>query len=323
MPQKPAHAGFFMCMTASPTYRGRFAPSPTGPLHFGSLVAALASFLDARANGGQWLVRIEDVDQTRTVAGAADDILRTLAALGFAWDDGVTYQSHRTAIYEDALACLRRIGAAYDCACSRTDVARAGRLGPEGPVYPGTCRHGTPRGAASRAVRVRTHDDPITVSDGVYGTWSQRLEGTVGDFVVRRADGFFAYQLAVVVDDADQAITRVVRGADLLSSTPRQVYLQGLLGLPTPSYAHVPLVLDTGGRKLSKRDLAHPIDPRQPLPALLAAWAFLGQAVDCEQPASPAEFWGLAMERWDLGRIPARPPPLGATGDAAGTTDKD
>lgn len=306
-------------MTASPTYHGRFAPSPTGPLHFGSLVAALASFLDARASRGQWRVRIEDVDRARAVAGAADDILRTLEAFGFEWDGGIAYQSARTALYEDALATLRRLDAAYDCACSRKDVARAGRRGTEGPIYPGSCRRGPPPGAASRAVRVRTHDAPISVADVVYGPQSQRLESAVGDFVVRRADGYFAYQLAVVVDDADQGITRVVRGADLLSSTPRQVHLQGLLGLPTPGYAHVPIVLDAEGRKLSKRDLAHPVDPRHPLAALLAAWKFLGQPTESEDPGSPAEFWAFAVERWNLGRVPAIPPPPGTAGDIAET----
>ena len=304
-------------MPQSPSYRGRFAPSPTGPLHFGSLVAALASFLDARANGGQWLVRIEDVDRTRAVSGAADDILRTLEALGFQWDGEVVYQSHRTALYEQALSSLRRHGAAYDCACSRRDVARAGRLGPEGPVYPGTCRHGTLRGATAHAIRVRTDDTPVVFTDAIYGVQSQQLESAVGDFVVRRADGLFAYQLAVVVDDADQAITHVVRGTDLLASAPRQIHLQRLLGLPTPAYAHVPLVLDAQGRKLSKSDLAHPIDLRHPLPALLAAWAFLGQTVEDERPASPAELWALAIATWDLARVAAVPPPAGLTGGVA------
>lgn len=304
-------------MNATPRYRGRFAPSPTGPLHFGSLVAALASFVDARAHEGQWLVRIEDVDRTRAVAGAADDILRTLEAFGFAWDGDVAYQSRRTALYEDALDALRRSGTAYDCACSRRDVARAGHVGAEGPVYRGTCRSGLPKGARPRAVRVRTDDLPTRVVDAVYGEHSQRLESALGDFVVRRADGFFAYQLVVVVDDADQGITRVVRGADLLSSTPRQVHLQRLLGLPTPAYAHVPVVLDDHGRKLSKRDRAHPVDPSDPLRALRAAWRFLGQADEVTRAASPAEFWDLAIARWDLGRVPAIPPPLSPAGGVA------
>ena len=304
-------------MPSSTPYRGRFAPSPTGPLHFGSLVAALASCLDARASGGDWLVRIEDVDQARAVAGAADDILRTLERCGFEWDGSVAWQSRRTALYEDALDALRRSGAAYGCVCSRKDIARAGHVGAEGPVYPGTCRRGIPHGAAPRAVRVHTHDEPIEVMDRVYGVQSQRLESALGDFVVRRADGFFAYQLAVVIDDADQGVTNVVRGADLLASTPRQTYLQGLLGLPTPGYAHVPVVLGADGRKLSKRDAAHPVDPRDPLPTLLAAWAFLGQPVEGESPVSPAEFWSLAIGRWDLGRVPAIPPPIGLTGGVA------
>jgi glutamyl-Q tRNA(Asp) synthetase len=298
-------------------YRGRFAPSPTGPLHFGSLVAALASFVDARANGGQWLVRIEDVDQTRAVAGAADDILRTLEGLGFEWDGEILYQSRRTALYEEALGRLRALGAAYDCACSRKDVARAGHVGADGPVYPGTCRRGVPHGATPRAVRVRTDDAAIAFTDAVFGMRSERLEGTIGDFVVRRADGLFAYQLAVVVDDSDQGIDHVVRGADLLSSTPRQIHLQRLLGLPSPSWAHVPVVLDAAGRKLSKRDLAHPIDPRHPLPALLAAWAFLGQADEVTRAATPAEFRAAAIAHWDLGRVPAVPPPAGLIGGVA------
>jgi len=304
-------------MTTTPTYRGRFAPSPTGPLHFGSLVAAVASFLDARANAGEWLVRIEDVDQTRAVAGAADDILRTLERFGLEWDGPVAYQGRRTALYEQALDALHRASAAYDCACSRKDIARAGHVGAEGPVYPVICRHGIPHGATPRAVRVHTHDESVEVMDRVYGSQSQRLESTLGDFVVRRADGFFAYQLAVVVDDADQGITHVVRGADLLASTPRQVYLQTLLDLPTPDYAHVPVVLGADGRKLSKRDAAHPVDPRDPLPALLAAWRFLGQIEEGESPASPAEFWAFAIQRWNLGRVPAIRPPVGMTGGVA------
>jgi glutamyl-Q tRNA(Asp) synthetase len=304
-------------MTATPRYRGRFAPSPTGPLHFGSLVAALASCVAARAGAGEWLVRIEDVDRARAVPGAADQMLRTLEAFGFAWDDDVAYQSRRTALYEDALDALRRSGAAYDCACSRRDVARAGHVGAGGPVYPGTCRSGLPTGATPRAVRVRTADAPIRVADAVYGEQSQRLESTLGDFVVRRADGFFAYQLAVVVDDADQRITHVVRGADLLASTPRQVHLQRLLELPTPAYAHVPVVLDDLGKKLSKRDLAHPVDPRDPLRALRAAWRFLGQADEVTRAASPAEFWVAAIARWDLRRVPAIPPPPGLAGGVA------
>jgi glutamyl-Q tRNA(Asp) synthetase len=304
-------------MASSASYRGRFAPSPTGPLHFGSLVAALASCLDARANRGEWLVRIEDVDQARTVAGAAADILRTLEAFGFEWSGAVVTQSRRTELYRDALDRLRHLGVAYDCTCSRKDIAATARRGVEGPVYPGRCRRGAPPGAAPRAVRVRTHDHPVVVTDAVYGAHSQSLENTVGDFVVRRADGYFAYQLAVVADDADQAITHVVRGADLLWSTARQVYLQALLDLPPLRYAHVPVVLDADGRKLSKRDRAHPVDPHEPLSALLAAWRFLGQVLESEQPASPAEFWAFAIASWDLARVPARAPPVGAITAAA------
>lgn len=287
------------------SYRGRFAPSPTGCLHFGSLVAAVASYADALAHGGLWLVRMEDVDRTREVAGAADDILRTLEAFGFEWAGEVVYQSRRTARYEEALAQLRAAGAAYPCACSRSAIAAAGRIGPEGPVYPGTCRRGLPVGARGRSIRVVTTDSPVAFDDAVCGPISQRMESEVGDFVVRRADGCFAYQLAVVVDDAEQEVTDVVRGADLLRSTPRQIHLQRLLGLPTPRYAHVPLVLGPDGRKLSKQDRAHPVERAAPLPALRAAWSFLGQS-DIGEAATPAELWRLAARTWNLSKVPAQ-----------------
>ena len=294
---------------AGTRYRGRFAPSPTGPLHFGSLVAALASYCDARAVGGQWLLRIEDVDSARSRRGAEVQILATLERYGFAWDGAIVRQSERTALYEDALARLRADGHAYACACTRRelDVAPLGIAGER--VYPGTCREGIPpsHGARrQRAWRVRVADARFECNDRLQGTQRQALARDVGDFVVKRADGLFAYQLAVVVDDAAQGITDVVRGADLLSSTPRQVLLQDLLGLPTPAYLHVPVALNAAGEKLGKQTRAAPL-PDTPLPALLAAWRFLDQPMPPELPVNVAEFWTWAIASWQVARLPPVP----------------
>jgi glutamyl-Q tRNA(Asp) synthetase len=271
---------------------GRFAPSPSGPLHFGSLVAALASWLDARAAGGRWLVRIEDLDRPRVQRGAAGEILRTLERLGLYWDGEPAFQSGRTALYEAALARLRDT---YLCGCSRREIAdSAVSLAADGAqVYPGTCRAGLPTGKSARALRLRV-SGMVSFVDRVQGTQRQDLEHEVGDFVLRRADGRFAYQLAVVVDDAEQGITDVVRGADLLDSTPRQIYLQRLLGFPTPCYLHVPVVVDADGDKLSKHAGAQPIGERD----LPRALRFLGQ------PAS--ETLAEAVSAWDPRRVPAR-----------------
>lgn len=244
-------------------YIGRFAPSPTGPLHFGSLVAALASYLDARCHeGGRWLVRIEDVDEPRTVPGAADSILRCLEAYGMEWDGPVVYQSRRKDLYRAALAALG--SHAFPCGCSRVPG-----------IYPGTCRNGLPPGKAARAWRLRVDDAVISFVDRVRGPQTDVLAETTGDFVLLRADGYFAYQLAVVVDDADQGVTDVVRGEDLLDSTGRQILLQRLLGYPTPRYAHIPVVRDASGEKLSKQTLAPPVDERGDEATLREALAFL------------------------------------------------
>ncbi len=285
-----------------PTYRGRFAPSPTGPLHFGSLVAAVGSYADALAHGGDWLVRMEDVDEGRKAAGAADAILRTLERHGFQWRGEVLFQSRRKARYQEVLEILLRQGHAYPCGCTRKEVQQTGLQGPEGPIYPGTCRNGLPAGRRARAFRLRVPELEICFHDRIQGRFCQQLQAEVGDFVIRRADGFFAYQLAVVVDDFDQGITDVVRGADLLGSTPRQRYLQKLLGAPFLRYAHLPLVLDAGGRKLSKRDRAHPVDDDDPVSGLLAAWRFLGQPEPPEHPARPLEFWSWAASHWKLSK---------------------
>jgi len=234
---------------------GRFAPSPTGPLHFGSLVAAVGSWLFARAAGGRWLVRIEDLDAPRVVRGSEQEILEALRRYGLEWDGEIVRQSQRTSCYDAALARLRDLGLAYDCACSRADMQRAASapLGAE-PVYPGTCRHGLAHGKTARAVRFRAPDTVIGFDDLIAGRVEENIARQTGDFVIKRADGPYAYQLAVVVDDAQQGVTQVVRGGDLLSSTPRQIALPRALGLPTPVYAHLPLIVGADGSKLGKRD---------------------------------------------------------------------
>jgi glutamyl-Q tRNA(Asp) synthetase len=276
-------------------YAGRFAPSPTGPLHFGSLVAALASWLDARAAGGQWLVRMEDLDAPRNLPGAAEEILRTLQALGLHGDGPVVFQSQRTALYRESLEKIR--SETYWCGCTRREIADSslGLAADGAQIYPGTCRNGLPPGRVPRALRVRVPDAEISFTDRVQGVVRQNLAREVGDFVVQRADGQFAYQLAVVVDDAAQGITDVVRGADLLDSTARQIYLQRLLGLPAPRYLHVPVVVNAAGEKLSKQTGATAIDPARDIARALA---FLGQ----NETARPAE----AAASWDITRIPPR-----------------
>jgi len=287
-------------------YRGRFAPSPTGPLHFGSLVAAVGSYLDAKAHGGLWLVRIEDIDTPRVVPGAANDILRTLEACGMAWDGVVVYQHTRSDAYHAALHALRQHGLAYPCACSRREIADSGIAGIEGFVYPGTCRARLPAGRRARAWRVVTRGASIAFDDALQGHVVQDLETQIGDFVLYRADRIFAYQLAVVVDDAEQGITDVVRGADLLHSTPRQIYLQQSLGFRTPRYLHLPVAVNARGEKLSKQTLARAIDTQQPAREIIRALRFLGQTVeDSLQDAPVREVWQTAIGRWNRERLPA------------------
>lgn len=287
--------------------RGRFAPSPTGPLHAGSLVAALASWLDARARGGQWLVRIEDVDTPRCVAGADDFILQQLAACGMTSDAPVVWQSRRSAPYQQALDRLLATGQAYPCACSRSDIeaalAAAGRQRErhQAAVYPGTCREGL-HGRPARAWRLRLPGvATVQWNDARLGEQVQDVAAEVGDFVLRRADGLWAYQLAVVVDDAEQAITHVVRGADLADNTPRQILLQRALGLPGLAYHHVPLVLGANGEKLSKQNGAAPLDLSDPLAALQTAAAVLGLP---PAEGSVSEALALWVQAW-RGQWPA------------------
>ena len=285
-------------------YVGRFAPSPTGPLHAGSLVAAVASYLDARANGGTWLIRIEDIDEGRAVPGAAETILEQLAWLGMHSDGEIVWQSRRKAVYEAARQ--RLAGHVYGCGCNRREIAdsRLG-VGPDGAaIYPGTCRHGLAPGREARSLRLRVPcagEDVVSFEDRFAGKVSQRLAVESGDFVLKRADGYWAYQLAVVVDDAEQGVTDVVRGADLLDSTPRQIYLQGLLGVPTPRYLHVPVVRNANGEKLSKQTGALavlPGDEAAGVEALLDAARFLGLPLAGTRPATLAAFWAAAIPAW-------------------------
>jgi glutamyl-Q tRNA(Asp) synthetase len=284
-----------------PAYRGRFAPSPTGPLHAGSLVAALASWLDARSHGGTWLVRIEDVDEPRAVSGADQEILRQLAACQLLPDATPLWQSARKARYDAALQQLLAAGAAYPCACSRKDIERAWaarglqRERHAELVYPGTCRQGLPAGRSGRAVRFRVGDAPVAWQDRRLGPQRQDVATEVGDFVLRRADGFHSYQLAVVVDDADQGITHVVRGEDLADNTPRQLLLQRALAAPQPAYLHTPLVLGADGEKLSKQNGAAALDVTDPLAALAAA----GRTLALEVHAGTVGDWlAAAVAAW-------------------------
>lgn len=286
---------------------GRFAPSPTGPLHFGSLVAAVGSYCLARRAGGRWLVRIEDLDMPRVVPGAADEMLFTLEALGFCWDGEVVWQSRRQDDYLAALAQLRNKGLLYDCACSRKEIlASAPHPGEEGPIYPGTCRQGLLAGRLPRAVRIRVPDRRFGFMDGVFGQYEQNLAKDVGDFVLRRADGMTAYQLAVVVDDAASGVNQVVRGADLLGSTPRQIFLLESLDLPVPAYLHLPLALNADGSKISKRNG----ESDSPLAGggeiIKRALEWLGQEVPAElRAAPPVELLVWGADCFDVGKIPA------------------
>ena len=288
-------------MPTTDRYRGRFAPTPSGPLHFGSLVAALGSYLDAKAHAGEWLVRMEDVDPPRVVAGSADAILRTLEAYGFAWDGPVLWQGTRGEAYQAALETLRAAGRVYGCTCSRKTIAETAREGVDGLVYPGTCR-GRPADEGT-AQRFHVPQRRVTFFDDLLGRVACDVAAECGDFVLKRADGVFTYQLAVVVDDAAQGITHVVRGADLLASTPRQIVLQEALAYPTPAYLHLPVVLDAAGDKLSKQTLAAPLDDADPLPALLRAARFLGLEPEAVY-GSVAEFWGWATRAWRRERLP-------------------
>lgn len=278
-------------------YIGRFAPTPSGFLHFGSLVAALASYLDARSVGGQWLLRMEDLDPPREVAGAQAGILQALDNYGLHWDGEVVYQSLRHEAYEAVIQRLFQQGIAYACSCSRKQLE-----GSNG-IYPGTCRNAG-HDQHNAAIRLRVPELNYHFTDRVQGRFEQHLGRESGDFVIRRRDGLYAYQLAVVLDDAWQGVTDIVRGADLLDSTPRHLYLQELLGLPQPRYLHVPLITQPDGHKLGKSYRSPPLQAEQAAPLLVRALHALGQAVPGELArAGVAEVLAWAVAHWDAGRI--------------------
>ncbi|MBS0039456.1 MULTISPECIES: tRNA glutamyl-Q(34) synthetase GluQRS [Neisseria] len=287
-------------------YTGRFAPSPTGLLHIGSLLTAVASYADARSNGGKWLVRMEDLDPPREMPGAASHILHTLEAFGFEWDGEVAYQSRRYALYEETLCRLKTAGLVYPCHCSRKDWQAGARRGADGFVYNGRCRHPGQRPAPQGkqpAWRIRVPDRDIGFSDGIVGGYAQNLAGDIGDFVLLRADGYWAYQLAVVADDAEQGVTHIVRGQDLLVSTPRQIYLQQCLGVPTPQYAHLPLLTNAQGQKWSKQTLAPALDLNRREQLLRQVFRYL-KLPDAPETDRPAELLDWAVAHWDMGKVP-------------------
>jgi glutamyl-Q tRNA(Asp) synthetase len=274
---------------------GRFAPSPTGDLHFGSLLAAVASYLQAKSSGGQWLIRVEDIDPPREVPGSAGRILQDLQRFGMQPDQPVLYQSDRSEAYKLAITDLLDQGHAYWCGCSRSELPASG-------VYPGTCSNGLPEGKSPRSVRLRVNDVAVSFTDLVQGQVEENLREAVGDFIIRRADGLAAYQLAVVVDDAFQGVTEVVRGADLLDSTARQIHLQNCLGLATPVYAHHPVAVGSNRMKMSKRHGSDPVASSPPAQALEMTLRFLGQP--CPGGLSDQELWAWALSNWRLTRIP-------------------
>jgi len=285
-------------------YVGRFAPSPSGPLHAGSAVAALASYLDARAHGGSWLVRMEDLDAPRNVRGADQFIMQQLQALGMRWDGDVLYQSRRLCAYQQSYSALLSLNLVYPCSCTRREIADSalrtqGRLIDSERPYPGNCRSGHPEGRQALSWRLRVPAGRTFFQDRWLGPMQQEVGQVVGDFVLRRADGIWAYQLAVVVDDAHQGVTHVVRGEDLLSSTARQVLLFNLLGLSPPKYLHVPVVTDESGQKLSKQNGAAPLNMRDPLGVLQRAWLALG--FDPLPVADLSSFWSAAISVWGQG----------------------
>ena len=287
-------------MSTQPPYIGRFAPSPTGPVHFGTLLAAVGSYLQAKKNNGDWLLRMEDVDITRRVEGADTDILKTLEAFGFEWQGEVVYQSQRTGHYQQALRSLLARELVFPCSCSRRQLAGLA-------VYPGTCRTRTLPACEEHALRLCTDTITVRFNDAVMGVQQQALASECGDFVIKRRDGLFAYQLAVVVDDALQGVTEIVRGADLLDSTARQIYLQQKLDYPTPQYAHLPLAVDAQGKKISKSEGASRVTIRDRERLLIRALDFLGQLPPDELAGSSLDdIWRWAVMHWDIGRVPKK-----------------
>ena len=289
-------------------YRGRFAPTPSGPLHFGSLVAAAGSYLEAKRHAGEWWLRIDDLDPPRVQPGATDSILRCLERYGFQWDGPVIHQSARRLAYHAALHRLWQRGVIYPCACSRTQISQLALPGSDGPVYPGTCRQGMGAASKARALRVLALDTAIELDDEVQGTQRRVLDVDLGDFVLYRNDGVYSFHLASVVDDAASGMTHIVRGADLLESSIRQIYLQRLLGLATPRYVHLPVALNISGEKLSKQTRATELSLSHPQSRLVQALRFLGQAPPRDLAnAGIEEVWGWAISHWNLSAVPRIP----------------
>ena len=285
-----------MSASESADYVGRFAPSPTGPLHFGSLLAAVASYLQAKCQRGRWLLRIEDIDPPREQAGSDELIINTLDVYGFEWDGRTSYQSENEHTHREVLQSLIERGLAYPCGCSRRDLASA-KTGPLGRIYPGTCRSGCR--SSDVAIRVLTHNRRIEFDDRLQGPYGQSLESESGDFIIWRRDGLVAYHLAVVVDDADQGISEIVRGIDLLDSTPRQIHLQQLCGFATPAYAHIPVAVNSEGQKLSKLTGAAAVSDESPGPTLVHALQALGQRPPAElATATLPTIWDWAVDNW-------------------------
>lgn len=285
-------------------YIGRFAPSPTGHLHIGSLLVALASYADAKAHNGRWLVRIEDLDPPREVAGAANDILRTLEAFGFEWDGEVTYQSQRHHLYQQALETLKKQNLAYPCTCSRKQWQQNARQGADGWVYNGYCAHfPQTNNQKTPAWRLSVSKQNIGFQDRIIGFYSQNLAEEIGDFVLLRADGFWAYQLAVVVDDAEQGITHIVRGQDLLVSTPRQIFLQHCLNYPQPQYAHLPLLTNSQGQKWSKQTLAPALNLAEQEKLLRQVSNYLA-IPPAPNVSCPQDLLEWAIQNWHIQTVP-------------------
>ncbi len=288
------------------SYRGRFAPTPSGDLHFGSLVAALGSFLQAKSQGGKWFVRIDDLDTPRVVPGASDQILHTLERYGFQWDDSILYQSQQTEVYQAALETIGKGGQTYRCYCSRKKIMREATRGVEGFLYPGTCRNVPESNQPIRSVRIETDGVVIDWDDGLYGQQSQDLSQDIGDFALWRGDGVFSYHLANVVDDFDQGITEVVRGSDLLGSTARQVFLQDLLNYPRPAYLHLPVAIQNDGRKLSKQNRAPTLPSTHINRELFLCLVFLDQNPPAELESEPiGTILQWAIQHWNRHHIEA------------------
>jgi len=289
-------------------YIGRYAPTPSGPLHFGSLVAAVGSYLQARKNKGLWLLRIEDIDPPREVPGATTAIIHTLEAYGFEWDGDISYQSQRLEYYAAALTQLKQKQQLYACSCSRKFLLKTAQHGQYGVIYPGTCRHNhSTELEQQHSLRLKTQSQKTCFTDLLQGDYCQNIATDIGDFIVKRSDGLYSYQLAIVVDDMLQGITEIVRGADLLDSTPRQIYLQQQLDYPSPNYMHLPIACNSQGQKLSKQHHAKPLTDKHPVLNLCKAMKFLGFKVTTEiKESSIADFWTWAIDIWDISKVPTK-----------------